>query len=95
MSVLLTAVDEAAAVELLHDLACTDGLPVIVPTEGRVARMVLAGGLERDLVLGQMGPAGGVATVEKVAVAAVMAGCLPDHMPVVDRRCPRRAGPAL
>jgi hypothetical protein len=30
-----------------------------------------------------MGPGRGVATVEKVAVAAVMAGCLPDHMPVV------------
>ena len=83
MSALLTAVDEAAAVERLHDLKCTDGLPVIVPTEARVARMVLAGGFDRDLVLGEMGPAGGVATVEKVAVAAVMAGCLPDHMPVV------------
>ena len=83
MSALLTAVDEAAAVERLHDLGCTDGLPVIVPTEARVARMVLAGGLDRDLVLGEMGPARGAATVEKVAVAAVMAGCLPDHMPVV------------
>ncbi|MCY4565194.1 MAG: hypothetical protein OXE40_12050, partial [Gammaproteobacteria bacterium] len=83
MSDLLKAVDEAAAVERLHDLRCTDGLPVIVPTEARVARMVLAGGLDRDLVLGEMGPARGAATVEKVAVAAVMAGCLPDHMTVV------------
>ena len=33
--------------------------------------------------LGVMGPAGGVATVEKVAVAAVMAGCLAEHVPVV------------
>jgi hypothetical protein len=36
-----------------------------------------------DLQLGVMGPAGKMATVEKVAVAAVMAGCLPDYMPVV------------
>ena len=79
----LTAVDEAAAVEILHELHCTDGLPVIVPTEARVARMILAAGLDRDLVLGEMGPAKGLATVEKVAVAAVMAGCLPDYMPVV------------
>jgi len=80
---LLEAADEHAAVELLHELGCTDGLPVVVPTEERVARMVLATGLDADLVLGQLGPAMGVATVEKVAIAAVMAGCLPDHAPVV------------
>lgn len=80
---MLHAADEEAAVERLHELACTDGLPVIVPTEARVARMVLASGMDRDLVLGRMGPAQGVASVEKVAVAAVMAGCIPDHMPVV------------
>ena len=80
---MLTAADEAAAVECLHDLQCTDGLPVIVPTEARVARLILATGLDRDLILGEMGPGKGLATVEKVAVAAVMAGCLPDHMPVV------------
>jgi len=37
---LLDAPDEAAAVELLHELGCTDGLPVIVPTEERVERML-------------------------------------------------------
>ena len=80
---LLEAADEGAAVELLHELGCTDGLPVIVPTRERVDRMVLATGLDADLVLGQLGPSMGVATVEKVAAAAVMAGCLPDHVPVV------------
>ena len=79
----LEAADEAAAVEQLHALGCTDGLPVIVPTPERVERMVLAMGLDADLSLGEMGPMGGIATVEKVAVAAVMAGCLPDHAPVV------------
>lgn len=83
MSGLLSAADEAAAVELLHDLGCTDGLPVVVPTAERVDRMVLASGMEGDLDLGEMGPGMGRATIEKVAVAAVMAGCLPDHMPVV------------
>lgn len=80
---MLTAETEAAAVELLHEMGCTDGLPVIVPTPDRVARMVLACGLDADGVLGELGPLGGVATVEKVATNAVMAGCLPDHMPVV------------
>jgi hypothetical protein len=80
---LLEAADESAAVELLHELGCTDGLPVVVPTPERVDRMVLATGLDPDLVLGPLGPSMGAATVEKVAVAAVMAGCLPDHAPVV------------
>ena len=79
----LQAVDEAQAQEQLHQLRCTDGLPVVVPTEQRVARMVLASGLDGDITLGTMGPGFGAATVEKVAVAAVMAGCLADYMPVV------------
>ena len=83
MSAWLEAASEADAVELLHEMGCTDGLPVIVPTEERVERMVLASGLDAALALGVMGPGGGQASVEKVAVAAVMAGCLPDHMPLV------------
>ncbi len=83
MSALLTAVDLDAAQEQLHASGCTDGLPVVIPTIDKVARMVLASGLDADIELGAMGPAYGVATIEKVAVAAVMAGCLPDYMPVV------------
>jgi hypothetical protein len=80
---MLEAVDEAAALEALHMAGCTDGLPVVIPTAPRVARMVLATGMDGDMVLGTVGPSFGVATVELVAVAAVMAGCLPDHVPVV------------
>ena len=80
---LLKSDSELDAVEHLHALGCTDGLPVIVPTPERVARMVLAFGLEGSLHIGSMGPAGGAATVEKIAVAAVMAGCLPDYAPIV------------
>ena len=83
MTDLLTAVDEAAALEELHTRGCTDGLPVVIPTPDRVDRMVLASGQDGDLVLGTMGPGHGVATLEKGAVAAVMAGCLPDYMPLV------------
>ena len=79
----LEAADEEAALEQLHALGCTDGLPVVVPTDERVARMILASGQDGDMVLGNMGPQLGVATVAKVAVAAVMAGCLPDYMPLV------------
>jgi hypothetical protein len=48
-----------------------------------VGRMVLASGQQADMVLGTMGPGHGTASIEKIAVAAVMAGCLPDYMPVV------------
>ena len=80
---MLEASDEAAALEWLHDLGCTDGLPVVIPTPQRVDRMVLAVGHPGEVALGTMGPLNGVCTVEKLAAAAVMAGCLPDHMPIV------------
>ncbi len=83
MSARLEAADESAALELLHELGCTDGLPVVVPTPDRVGRMALAMGLDGELSLGSMGPNLGDCTVEKVAACAVMAGCLPDHAPVV------------
>ena len=83
MSEILEASDEAAALEQLHDMGCTDGLPVVIPTPERVERFVLASGLDADMVLGEMGPGMGIATMEKVAIAAVMAGCKPDYMPVV------------
>ncbi|MEE3068817.1 MAG: hypothetical protein VX322_05745, partial [Actinomycetota bacterium] len=80
---LLEAVDQVAALEMLHEMGCTDGLPVIIPTTELVDRMVLASGLDGDVVLGEVGPLGGVATVEKLATNAVMAGCSPDYMPFV------------
>lgn len=83
MTELLSAADEMTALEALHNSGCTDGLPVIVPTPERVERMILASGQAGDMTLGTMGPGHGLATIEKLAVAAVMAGCLPDYMPVV------------
>ena len=83
MTELLSALDEAQALEDLHQRGCTDGLPVVIPIRDRVDRMVLASGLDGDMVLGTMGPGHGIATIEQVAIAAVMAGCLPDYMPVV------------
>ena len=80
---LLLADDEQAALELLHELGCTDGLPVVIPTEKRVNRFVVASGLDASLSLGLMGPLGGNVTVELMAACCVMAGCLPDHVPVV------------
>ena len=80
---LLTAVDEADALEQLHRLGCTDGLPVVIPTPDRVERFVLAAVADPTTSLGVMGPLGSLTTIEKVATNAVMAGCDPDHMPVL------------
>ena len=77
------APDEAAALEAFHARGWTDGLPIVIPTPERVAEMLTAGGTDADIILGTIGPLGGEATVEKVAINAVMAGCLPEHFPVV------------
>lgn len=76
--------DPGAAVNRLYrERGWTDGLPIVPPTLGRVDEMLGAGPLERHAVLGEVEPLGGVASVEKVAVNAVMAGCDPAHFPVV------------
>jgi len=65
----------------------TDGLPIVPPTEARVAAMTDY--VERELgwkasdVIGTLAPKQGLATVEKVAANAVMAGCKPAYMPVL------------
>src|SRR6185436_2448168 len=61
----------------------TDGLPIIPPSEHLVLAMLNAGRQSRETVLGGMAPLNGTATVEKVAVNAVMAGCKPEYFPVV------------
>ena len=75
--------DWEAALEFYFREGLTDGLPVVPPTPERVQAMLAYCGLGEDDILGTEGirhkqfPAG------KVAVSAVMAGCLPEHFPVV------------
>jgi hypothetical protein len=61
----------------------TDGLPVVPPTPELVAAMVEGSGLAADAEVAPIAPSGAMATVEKVAINAVMAGCRPEFMPVV------------
>jgi hypothetical protein len=61
----------------------TDGLPIIPPTEARVQRMLDGTRRAPQTLLGRMPPRWGDVTVEKVAINALMAGCLPDYMPVL------------
>ncbi|MBI2906513.1 MAG: hypothetical protein HYX92_02525 [Chloroflexi bacterium] len=61
----------------------TDGLPIIPPVEAAVKAMQAGANRGPSDVLGKIPPSWADATVEKVAVNAVMAGCLPEYMPVI------------
>jgi hypothetical protein len=61
----------------------TDGLPIIPPTEEAVAEMMTGTDLPPDHIVATIIPRKGKATIEKIAVNAVMAGALPTHMPVL------------
>ena len=60
-----------------------DGLPLIPPTREAIDEMLEGTELSPDYSIGLVEPGGGEATIEKIAVNAVMAGCLPQHLPVV------------
>lgn len=61
----------------------TDGLPVIPATKDSVIAMLHAANLEPETVLAAIPERARVMRAEKVAIAAVMAGCKPAYMPVV------------
>ena len=69
--------------EFAYRQAWTDGLPVFAPTRDAVQRMIDASGRGPDEVLGVVFPGDGEATIANVAANCVMAGCLPEYMPVV------------
>lgn len=69
--------------EYFSDPIISDGLPVIVPTEERVAEMLKGTSHSPDEVIGKLGPEDLEFTVEKAAINAVMAGCRPEYLPVL------------
>jgi hypothetical protein len=70
-------------VEAVYDRGWSDGLPCVPPTEERVLRMLAGTRRAPDEVVAVVPPDLVECTVEKVAVNAVLAGCLPEHLPVV------------
>ncbi len=60
-----------------------DGLPLMPPTQDAVRAMLSGTDLPADHVVCKIEPRRGIATVEKIAVNAVMAGALPIHLPVL------------
>jgi len=75
--------DAVLANELFHTNGWTDGLPILPPTEAAVRRCLEAAGRTPDDVIATEPVRHRRITAEKVAIAAVMAGCLPEYTSVV------------
>ena len=76
--------DEAIdVIESYYERGWTDGLPIVPPTVGRVRQFVDYVGRSPSEIVGAEPTKGRVITLEKVAINSVMAGCLPEHFPVV------------
>ena len=71
------------AIELCYRKGWTNGLPVVPPTEEKVRHALATAGREPDEVLGYYAARKRIITVEKIAINAMMAGCLPEYLPVV------------
>jgi len=69
--------------EHAYEQGWTDGLPIIPATPEAVEKFVAAAGRPADYLVALLPPRKGRATVEVIAVNAIMAGCRPEYMPVL------------
>ncbi len=74
---------EEDPIEACYARGWSDGLPVVPPTPERVERMLSGTRRDRAELVAVVPPDYAECTVEKVAISAVMAGCLPEYLPVV------------
>ena len=75
--------DPADLIEAYFEKGWTDGLPVVPPSEKAVAAMLAAADLPAGAVVGTIPGRNVRVTADRVAVNAVMAGCLPEYFPVL------------
>jgi len=75
--------DPIAVQEHFHSRGWTDGLPIVPPTPDAVQACLDWAGRPADHLVGIEPVRGRALIAEKVAINAVMAGCLPRHFPVV------------
>lgn len=78
----LASADPSDIIDELAEHGWGDGLPIIPPTPERVDAM-LEGVSDPDEVIAALEPRLGEATRRTIAVNAVMAGCLPEHLEVL------------
>ena len=70
--------------DLFNDLHINDDLPIIPPTPKRYKRMLQYCPYDPEMILAkEIGPSGKDILVKDIAIAAVMAGCKPHHMPIL------------
>lgn len=87
--------DPTASESLFLENGWTDGFPIVLPTRERVQAMVAAVQREPHELVAVLPPLWGAATVEKLAVNAVMAGCRPEYFKVVLAAVEAMADPAF
>ena len=75
--------DPLAAIETYFERGWTDGLPVVPPTEENILAMLDAMGKRPEDILGEIPARARKITAEKLAINAVLAGCLPIYAPVL------------
>ena len=73
--------DEINQYFTVHELS--DGLPIVPPTREKVERFLSHTDRDPDESLGSLLPDSRAATIWSIAVNGVMAGCRPEHMPVL------------
>ena len=79
----IEAADPLAAIETYFEKGWTDGLPVVPPTEEKIWAMLDALGKQPEDILGEIPVRARKITAEKLAINAVLAGCLPVYAPVL------------
>lgn len=75
--------DFATINRIFEERGWSDGLPIVPPTQARVAAFLAETDDAPDRDIGVLQPSGAMATVANVAVNGVMANCRPEHMPVL------------
>jgi hypothetical protein len=78
------AIDDLDAINRLYrERRWSDGLPIVPPTRERVERALAHAHRDRSEVVAHVAPGFGTATVERIAVNCVLAGCDPEYLPVL------------
>jgi hypothetical protein len=90
-----TFANEDEVLEAFHARRLTDGLPFVLPTAERVRAMIAGSGRRAGEVIAVVPPRWAEATVENIAINAVMAGCRPQYMPVLIAALQAAADPAF
>ena len=80
---LQVAADQQQLDRLFFERGWSDGLPIVAPTRERVEAMLGSTMRAPGEIVANVAPAFGAATVERIAINAVMAGCYPEYLPVL------------